>query len=103
MTVAGSDSAADEVLADLELLRLMPGEVRQLVAACFVPKQFATGEPIVRQGERADAYYVVIAGRVRVVAAGDGDEEVPLVDLGRGDGFGEMGLLREDVRRTATV
>lgn len=60
------------------------------------------GEEVVRQGERADAWYVVATGRLQVVQrAADGTRRV-LGEIGRGEGFGESALLSGAVR-TATV
>ena len=63
----------------------------------------AQGTVIIRQGEIADRFYVVAEGRVAVTQAPDtGGAEVHLRDLGPGDVFGEIGLLRRSTR-TATV
>ncbi|CAN5839574.1 hypothetical protein BH24CHL6_BH24CHL6_07720 [soil metagenome] len=61
------------------------------------------GESIVRQGERADRFYVITEGEVEVtqVAAQGGPARL-LRRLGRADFFGEIGLL-SNVPRTATV
>jgi MFS family permease len=69
---------------------------RQLTA---VP--IAEGEVIVRQGDPADRFYLVDSGSLRVTQFGE-EEERTLRDLGAGDVFGEIGLLR-GVPRTATV
>ena len=52
---------------------------------------------MVRQGELGDEYYVVVTGNL--VVNKDGED---LRALERGDGFGEVALIR-DVPRTATV
>ncbi len=60
------------------------------------------GTDVVRQGEEADALYLVRAGRLTVHALGDDGQGRELAHLGEGDVFGEIGLLRR-VPRTATV
>src|SRR5581483_1936655 len=60
------------------------------------------GQVIVREGDDADAFYVVVSGTARVLKRAENGEEVPLNLLGRGESFGEMSLL-SDSTRTATV
>jgi CRP-like cAMP-binding protein len=55
-------------------------------------KRVAAGERILTQGERGDAFYVVCAGRVRVLRQ-EGEQSRPLAELGEGAFFGEMALL----------
>src|SRR6185503_7205744 len=57
---------------------------------------------IVREGDDADSFYVLVSGNARVVKRGEGGEEVPLSVLHPGDSFGEIALL-EDTTRIATV
>ncbi|MFN2543426.1 MAG: peptidase domain-containing ABC transporter [Actinomycetota bacterium] len=90
------------LLEELPLFRFMPPEVRELVAASFVPASYGFGDVIVREGDDADALFVVVSGRVRVVKTADDGQEVVLKVLERGASFGETGLL-ERTRREATV
>jgi CRP-like cAMP-binding protein/Fe-S-cluster-containing hydrogenase component 2 len=62
--------------------------------------RFTPGQAICRQGEPADSFYLVRIGFVKVSQTHPGGEMV-LAYLSRGDYFGEMGLLKGDVR-TAT-
>jgi CRP-like cAMP-binding protein len=62
----------------------------------------AAGTPIVREGEPADALYVLVSGSVDVRARGEGAAERPLRTMPAGSYFGEIGLL-EGIPRTATV
>ena len=57
---------------------------------------------IVREGDEADAFYVLVSGTARVVKRAPHGEEVALNVLHRGDSFGEAGLL-DETTRTATV
>jgi NADH:ubiquinone reductase (H+-translocating) len=62
---------------------------------------YEVGQDIIRQGDLADAFYVIVRGEAQVVREEDGCENV-LARLGAGDSFGELGLLRNQ-RRSATV
>jgi CRP-like cAMP-binding protein/Fe-S-cluster-containing dehydrogenase component len=63
-------------------------------------QRYTPGQVIVRQGDVADAFYLVRLGFVKVSEAHPGGEMI-LTYLGRGGYFGEMGLLGGGVR-TAT-
>lgn len=79
---------------DAALAARMPGEVRRRV--------LAGGEDIVRQGEPAESFYVLLSGTCDVLGRGAGGELFPLAELGPGEFFGEVGLML-GVPRTATV
>jgi ATP-binding cassette subfamily B protein len=100
LTAAGNESRAS--LHDLPLLAFLPPAVRELVVDSFVPESFEFGSAIVSEGETADAFYVLISGRARVIKAGRGGEEISLNVLRPGDSFGEMALL-DNTTRAATV
>jgi NTE family protein len=54
--------------------------------------EYKKGEYVYRQGQMADAFYIISSGRVRVIAE-DGGEEKTLTVLHNGDSFGEISLL----------
>jgi len=89
-------------LAAVPLLRFASADARRLLEACFVAEEHAFGRTIVREGDDADAFFVVTSGRARVIKRGDHGEEVPLGTLASGDSFGELALV-ERTARTATV
>jgi CRP/FNR family transcriptional regulator, cyclic AMP receptor protein len=60
-----------------------------------------TGEPVFREGDIGNSFYVLIAGEVIVEKLRDG-KAVELARLGSGECFGEMALVGNDVR-SATV
>lgn len=66
-------------------------------AVCF-PDQTL----LAQEGEKAEAFYVVVAGSVRIYRISRQGLEVDLNVLGPGDGFGEMGLL-DGAFRTSNV
>ncbi|HET6899183.1 MAG TPA: peptidase domain-containing ABC transporter [Vicinamibacteria bacterium] len=89
-------------LPEPPILKLLPQGVRALVANSFVPTSFPFGGVIAREGDEADALYLLVSGRARVLKRGEAGEEIPLNFLQAGDTFGEMALI-EGGRRTATV
>lgn len=64
-------------------------------------KLYQSGETIVRQGEPGQCMYVIQSGQV-VVVQKNGQSEVPLAVLNKGDFFGEMALFEREAR-SATV
>jgi sulfate-transporting ATPase len=65
------------------------------------PQKFAPGTLIVRQGDMADRFYIILEGKVEVVyTAGNGREQL-ITYLSNGDYFGEIGLLQKGQRITS--
>ncbi len=60
------------------------------------------GEAVFSEGDIGSAFYVVISGEV-VVQKHRGEELVVLATLGTGECFGEMALVRNDVRSATVV
>src|SRR3954469_940456 len=89
-------------LEELPVLGFLPQDVRKLVADSFVRSTFSFGSSIVCEGEPADALYVLVSGRARVVKTADDGQEISLNTLRQGDSFGEIGLIENTVR-SATV
>ncbi len=97
------DAAMPEPGPDLALLHGFPVfqplplvTVEQLLAAT-VRHRYVEGEPVVVEGDPGDAFHLIASGEASVTVGG-----APRPMLHRGDGFGEIALLR-DVPRTATV
>lgn len=59
------------------------------------------GEPVFREGDMGNSFYVLVAGNVAVEKVRN-DQSVELRRLGPGECFGEMALVGNDLR-TATV
>ena len=75
---------------DIETLRMLDGEANWI--------RLAGMETLFKQGDTPDYLYVVVCGRLEVVAVGgDGREEI-VGYVGRGDLVGEMGLLTDEPR-----
>jgi CRP-like cAMP-binding protein len=94
---------AAELIDALPLFEDLPSEVLDDLAGRVQLRSVTKGEPVIRQGERAQSFYIVRTGTLRVVEEDreTGNDRVLRV-LGRGESFGELGLV-EGARRAATV
>lgn len=66
-----------------------------------ITKEFIKDDIIIKEGDPGREMYIIKSGSVDVVKS-DGDKEIILATLSRGDFFGEMAIL-ENIYRTATV
>jgi MFS family permease len=85
------------LLRSLPLFADLPAPAIEGLAAALTPVEVPAGAVLIRQGEPGDAYYAIAAGELDV-----GQDGHFVRRCGRGDGVGEIALLR-DVPRTATV
>jgi hypothetical protein len=80
---------------------LRPGQAR-IVVLMGQLKRFVPGEYIVRQGEEGDEMYVILRGAAEVLAS-SGEQRKALMQMRRGEVFGEMALVRQNVRSADVV
>ena len=80
--------------------RLSAQELAQLLPE-FQVQTIAPGTTIIREGETADAFYILDAGEVMITSTKEGTEQIVRV-LRPGSYFGELGLLSGQPR-SATV
>ena len=93
---------AAELIGELPSFAALPRFARTLVAERLEQQSYPFGSAIVREGDEADAFYVIVSGSARVIKRSEHGEEIALNVLHRGDSFGESGLL-EGASRLATV
>jgi hypothetical protein len=80
----------------------VPAVVLAETTARLQTAHIAPGQTVIREGDPADRFYVVVQGELAVTRVG-ADGDVREIDrLGPGEYFGEIGLLRR-VPRTASV
>ena len=84
------------VLQSIPLFSPLPPTTLERLAAHLSPVTAPAGTEFVREGDAGDLFYVVAAGRIEVSRGGG-----RVGELGPGDYFGEIALLR-DVPRSAT-
>ena len=85
------------LLRSLPLFAELPAPALEGLAVALTPVHVPAGAVLIRQGEPGDAYYAIAAGELDVLRDGRG-----LLRCGRGEGVGEIALLRA-VPRTAAV
>jgi predicted acylesterase/phospholipase RssA len=96
------DSATIEALAvESPLLAGLSEAARDGIVARLEPVLLPGGEILTREGDQADALYIVVGGRLEVSIDRDG-EELRIGHIGRGELVGEMALVTREPR-TATV
>ena len=95
-------SSAAEILASASFFSsISQAELAQLLSKS-AEETYEGGDEIVIQGEYADSTYVVLSGQVRVVQSLSDTTDVCVAELGPGEVFGELGVLRSRPRN-ATV
>ncbi len=102
----------ERLVAAIEMLRLVrsvplfheleSSSISQMVRA-MKALDFTVGNAIISQGEtEAKTFYIIYSGKVEIVRRNDDGKEVKVVELGKGEYFGEIALLQA-IPRTATV
>ena len=86
-----------QLLRSIRIFAPLPAPTIELVARELEPVSVSAGTRVITEGDPGDRYFAVADGELDVTRAGD-----QLVRIGRGDGFGEVALVR-DVPRTASV
>jgi len=78
-----------DLLRRSDLFRFLPDEHFERIRSLLQEERHDFGDLIVKQGEPASAFYILISGRARVVKSGaNNGEEIVLGTLRPGDSFG---------------
>jgi nitroimidazol reductase NimA-like FMN-containing flavoprotein (pyridoxamine 5'-phosphate oxidase superfamily) len=105
---AGSSGAPDQAFgfeyqinAVYTVFRQLPATAMPTIGGRLQSVQAEPGDVIIRQGDPADKFFIIVDGKVEVLREDDGETR-KLAELGSGEFFGEIALMRE-MARTATV
>jgi Cyclic nucleotide-binding domain len=85
------------LLRQVSFFRPLPFATVEHLASELQPATYQPGDVIIREGEPGERFYIIAEGRAR--ASRDGDQ---MREMGAGESFGEIALLRR-IPRTATV
>jgi thioredoxin reductase (NADPH) len=88
-----------------DLGRAFPAEPKEVVAQTASKAEliaFAPGDLVLKEGDPADRFYMVIRGEAEATRRGPDGSQLVINRFGPGEYFGEIGLL-QDAPRMATV
>ena len=86
-----------ELLEGSAIFAPLPRPTLELLASALEERRVPAGEVVFRQGEAGDEFFLIESGTAEAVVDGS-----PVRELGTGESFGEIALLR-DTTRTATI
>jgi len=90
------------LIRNVPLFSLLRDTQLVLLTQVLLRKPYPKNSTVVAAGDPADALYIVISGRLKVIMSDKEGREVILAILNQGDFFGEMGLI-DQAPRSATV
>jgi serine phosphatase RsbU (regulator of sigma subunit) len=97
------DDSLISILMENKLLQgLTEVQVRQ-VLALLQSEEFAAGASIIRQAEPPQRVYLLMEGRVQVLRSLPGEPPGDILELGPGSFFGEMAVIVDATRHSASV
>ncbi|MET1005613.1 MAG: MFS transporter [Propionibacteriaceae bacterium] len=91
-----------DLIRALPLFQPLPPAVQEVLVRGLSPESVPAGTVVIRQGEPGDLFYLIESGSLEATQHTEDGAVRTLSQMGAGDCFGEIALLR-DVPRTATV
>jgi CRP/FNR family transcriptional regulator len=91
-----------KLLATVPVFETLSDEDLERIAEVSVPRSFAPGEVVFREGDASDTCYIVRIGHARAVRAHADGRTITLATFGPGDIFGELAMF-ENESRSATI
>jgi CRP-like cAMP-binding protein len=100
MSATSSDTI--ELLSRVPVFSALGEDELARVAEVAVPRRFASGEIVFREGDESSTCYIVRSGHARAVREHTDGRTITLATFGPGDIFGELAMF-DDERRSATI
>ena len=98
---ANANRVQNEILARTSLFRFVPLQQQARLQALFTRAHYEFGELITKQNDAADAFFVILSGRARVIRIDENGQELALDSMSAGAEFGESALLSGGTRNAS--
>lgn len=94
-------SKYEQFLSTVPILNNMDKYERSKIADAIKEVRFGQGEPIIKQGDQGDVFYILVEGEC--IATLNANPHQAVMTYGPGDYFGELALLRGDPRAANVI
>lgn len=88
---------------ETDFFKELSDEALAAVAAKATMRMFAPGEFMMRKGDPADSFFVILEGRLKIVTTDAKGDEIIINTVGPGESIGEMALLDERPRSAGVI
>ncbi len=94
--------AHEDTLRNVQLFSQFSSKELSRLGRAIVEREYKKGETIVKEGEQAVAFFIIVKGRAEVAQSAGSKKSQALATLGPSETFGDMALL-DGGPRAATV
>jgi len=98
-----NDATAAAVLKNNELFSALPVDCVEQIARLASRRSYPKGQLLFAQGDKGDAFYGVVSGRVRISASAPNGKQINLIDIGPSGTFGEIALIDGGPRTASAI
>lgn len=90
-------------LHETEFFKELSGEALEAVAGKASLRHFALNEAMMRKGDPADSFFVILDGNVKIVTTDARGDEIIINKVGPGESIGELALVDERPRSAGVI
>jgi cAMP-dependent protein kinase regulator len=95
-------AALEAAVRKVDLFSFLQDDQRRLLVGAMFKKEYTDGEVIIREGDQADNFYILLSGACRVLKKINGVEKQVAL-LGPGTYFGELALISGSTRAASCI
>jgi len=93
----------EDFVNKIELLQDLDAYERGQLADCLNTENYNEGDNIITQGEQGYKFYLIEEGTAKAVKKNDSGEEETVLEYKENDYFGELALLKDELRAASIV